>query len=51
MVEKQIEDLTIQLNNPKASHEDLSSIAKEIEDRNKSLEAKSFRWIELSEIT
>ncbi len=50
VVEKQIEDLTIKLNNPAASHEDLSSLAKEIEDQNKSLEAKSFRWIELSEL-
>ncbi|MBU1373106.1 MAG: ABC-F family ATP-binding cassette domain-containing protein [Bacteroidetes bacterium] len=50
VVEKQIEDLTNKLNNPKANHEDLSSLAQEIEERNKSLEAKSFRWIELSEL-
>jgi ATP-binding cassette subfamily F protein uup len=50
VIEKQIEDLTIRLNDTKASHEDLISLSQEIKDQNRLLEGKSFRWIELSEI-
>jgi ATP-binding cassette subfamily F protein uup len=50
VIEKQIEDLTIRLNDTKASHEDLISLSQEIKDQNRLLEDKSFRWIELSEI-
>lgn len=44
-----IENLTTQLNNDEASHEELISISQAIENANKNLEEKSFNWIALSE--
>jgi ATP-binding cassette subfamily F protein uup len=48
-LESTIETLTTQLNNTNTSHEELISISQTIEESNKILEDKSFKWIELSE--
>ncbi|MEO5910016.1 MAG: ABC-F family ATP-binding cassette domain-containing protein [Pelobium sp.] len=48
-IENITKSMTEQLNNSNASHEELIEMAQKIENNNKLLEEKSFRWIALSE--
>ena len=49
MLEAGLQTITEQLNNPDLSHEELLDISQKIEETNKIIEEKSFRWMELSE--
>ncbi len=48
-IETKIKSLTEELNKGTNSHDELTAIAKLIEEANKNLEDKSFRWLTLSE--
>lgn len=49
-IENKIKELTDQLNNPNANHQELIDLAKTIEEQNSLLEDKSYRWITLTEL-
>lgn len=49
-IENEIKSFTEKLNNPSANHEELIATSKSIEDLNKRLDAKTFHWLELSEM-
>ena len=49
-LEAKIERLTIEINNPKVSHEELISLSKTIEETNSLLDEKSMQWITLTEL-
>ncbi len=49
ILEAGLQTITEQLNNSNLTHEELISLSKKIEETNKLIEEKSFRWMELSE--
>lgn len=49
ILEAGLQTITEQLNNSNLTHEELLSLSKKIEETNKTIEEKSFRWMELSE--
>ncbi len=49
-LEASVEKLTNELNNPKASHEELIALSKTIEETNTLLDEKSMQWITLTEL-
>lgn len=49
-LEQEIKSFTVQLNSGITSHEELAYLADKIQDMNDSLNEKTFRWLELTEL-
>jgi ATP-binding cassette subfamily F protein uup len=49
-LEQEIKNFTVQLNSGITNHEELAYLADKIQDMNDTLEEKTFRWLELTEL-